>query len=88
MFVYRIDSYLMGSNEHLEIQTEINNRGEDAFNAMLEVQLPPGVTYNKADTTDPSVKILCSPTTLMNNNTILCEVGNPLRANRQVQQQT
>lgn len=88
MFVYRIDSYLMGSNEHLEIQTEINNRGEDAFNAMLEVQLPPGVTYNKADTTDPSVKILCSPPTLMNNNTILCEVGNPLRANRQVQQQT
>ena len=78
----------MGSNEHLEIQTEINNRGEDAFNAMLEVQLPPGVTYNKADTTDPSVKILCSPPTLMNNNTILCEVGNPLRANRQVQQQT
>ena len=74
----------MGSGEHLQIETEINNKGEDAFNAMLEVQLPPGVTYNKAETTDPGVKILCSPPTMSNNNTIVCEVGNPLRANRRV----
>jgi integrin alpha 8 len=79
-----IDSYLMGSGERLEIQTDILNTGEDAFNAVLEVQLPRGVNYINADTTEPGLNILCSPPTLLNNNTVTCEVGNPLRANRQV----
>merc|ERR1719195_1294625 len=79
-----IESYLMGSGERLEIQTEITNNGEDAFNALLEVQLPRGVSYINANTTDASVNILCSPPSVMNNNTVQCEVGNPLRANRQV----
>jgi len=79
-----IESYLMGSGERLEIQTLINNSGEDAFNAILEVQLPRGVSYINANTTDPGISILCSPPTPMNNNTVQCEVGNPLRANRQV----
>ena len=82
--VSRIESYLMGSGERLEIQTLINNSGEDAFNAILEVQLPRGVSYINANTTDPGISILCSPPTPMNNNTVQCEVGNPLRANRQV----
>lgn len=74
----------MGSGERLEIQTEINNYGEDAFNALLEVQLPRGVSYINANTTDPSVNILCSPPSPMNKNTVQCEVGNPLKANKQV----
>ena len=74
----------MGSGERLEIQTEITNKGEDAFNALLEVQLPMGVSYINANTTDPNVNILCSPPTPMNNNTVQCEVGNPLKANKQV----
>ena len=84
LFFVRIDSYLMGSGERLEIQSEITNSGEDAFNALLEVQLPRGVSYINANTTDPSVNILCSPPSVMNNNTVQCEVGNPLRANKQV----
>jgi len=79
-----IDSYLMGSGERLEIQTVINNSGEDAFNAVLEVQLPRGVSYINANTTDPGISILCSPPTPLNNNTVQCEVGNPLRANREI----
>ena len=81
---FSIESYLMGSGERLEIQTEITNNGEDAFNALLEVQLPRGVSYINANTTDASVNILCSPPSVMNNNTVQCEVGNPLRANKQV----
>eukprot|EP00092_Neocalanus_flemingeri_P075464 GFUD01093478.1.p1 GENE.GFUD01093478.1~~GFUD01093478.1.p1 ORF type:complete len:1604 (-),score=365.26 GFUD01093478.1:1523-5899(-) len=79
-----IDSYLMGSGERLEIQTVINNSGEDAFNAVLEVQLPRGVSYINANTTDPGISILCSPPTPLNNNTVQCEVGNPLRSNREI----
>merc|ERR1711892_445025 len=79
-----IDSYLMGSGERLEIQTVINNSGEDAFNAVLEVQLPRGVSYINANTTDTGINILCSPPTPLNNNTVQCEVGNPLRSNREI----
>ena len=82
----RLESYLMGSGERLEIQTEILNSGEDAFNALLEVQVPRGLNYINANTTDGGTSILCSPPTPRNNNTLLCEVGNPLRAGKQVSQ--
>jgi hypothetical protein len=74
----------MGSGERLEIQTEILNSGEDAFNALLEVQVPRGLNYINANTTDAAVSILCSPPTGRNNKTLVCEVGNPLRAGKKV----
>merc|ERR1719189_2798533 len=69
-----IESYLMGSGERLEIQTEITNNGEDAFNALLEVQLPRGVSYINANTTDLSVNILCSPPSVMNNKQVTARI--------------
>ena len=48
----------MGSGEQLEIFTEILNRGEDAYNARLEVQLPPG--QSGALLLVGFVEILCS----------------------------
>ena len=109
MFVSRTDSaYLLGSGDHLQLFTKITNRGEDAFNSMLWVQLPPGLTFIKAElvgyggfyidlpTYIDLPKLLCSPSTVgelevltdhwtvMSNNTIVCEVGNPLEANRAI----
>jgi len=87
IFCYpRLESYLMGSGERLEIQTEILNSGEDAFNALLEVQVPRGLNYINANTTDAAVSILCSPPTGRNNKTLVCEVGNPLRAGKKVRE--
>ena len=57
----RISSYLMGSGENLEIQTDITNNGEDAFNALLEVQIPQGVSYVNANTGTSGISIMCSP---------------------------
>ena len=74
----------MGSQERLEIQTEINNRGEGAFNAVLEVQIPPGVSYVNTNTGDSGVIIQCTSPGPRNNNTLTCEVGNPLRAGAKV----
>lgn len=74
----------MGSGEKLELRTDIKNRGEDAFNALLEVQIPRGVSYVNANTGESGVSILCSPPSARNNNTLQCEVGNPLRAGAQV----
>ena len=107
MFVSRTDSaYLLGSSDHLQLLTKITNRGEDAYNALLWVQLPPGLTYIKAELEEDIgeggfyiydlPKILCSPPTVgqlrvltdhwkvLSNNSIVCEVGNPLEANRAI----
>ena len=77
---FSIESYLMGSEDKLEIQADIINRGEDAFNAILEVHVPRGVNYVNANTGGSGVSILCSSPNPRNNNTLSCEVGNPLKA--------
>ena len=79
-----VESYLMGSGERLEVQTQISNQGEDAFNALLEVQLPRGVSYINANTSEPGLNILCSAPKPLNNYTLQCDVGNPLRANSEI----
>lgn len=71
----------------MEIVARIDNRGEDAFNAMLYLQMPADeVNFINANTSGSGsvVSILCSPPTLANNFTLQCEIGNPLPANAQV----
>ena len=50
----------MGSEDKLEIVADIINRGEDAFNAMLEVHVPRGINYVNANTGGSGVSIMCS----------------------------
>jgi hypothetical protein len=38
-FSSRLDAYVIGSGEKLEISADIKNSGEDAFNAMLYLQV-------------------------------------------------
>ena len=68
----------------MEITADIYNGGEDAFNAMLYLQLPREVNYISANSSTSGVSILCSPPSGMNNRTLQCDVGNPLPANTQV----
>ena len=44
-----MDAYVIGSGEKLEISADIRNDGEDAFNAMLYLQIPRGVNYINAN---------------------------------------
>jgi Integrin alpha len=44
-----MDAYVIGSGEKLEISADIKNEGEDAFNAMLYLQIPRGVNYINAN---------------------------------------
>ena len=69
----------MGSGEWMEIQTEIANYGEDAFNAVLQVQVPRGVSYVNANSTDAGVRLWCDAPSLANNYTVECKIGNPLK---------
>jgi hypothetical protein len=49
LFDHRMDAYVIGSGEKLEISADIKNEGEDAFNAMLYLQIPRGVNYINAN---------------------------------------
>ena len=77
-------AYVIGAGEKLEIIAKVDNEGEDAFNAMLYVQIPQGVNFINADSSN-SVSVLCSPPTMANNRTLKCEIGNPLPPYSQVQ---
>ncbi len=46
---FSLEAYVIGSGEKLEISAEIQNGGEDAFNAMLYLQIPRGVNYINAN---------------------------------------
>ena len=68
----------------MEMSVDIINQGEDAFNAMLYLQLPKEVNYNGVENTNPGLSVLCSPPSPMNNRTLQCDVGNPLPSNTKV----
>ena len=71
-------TYVVGAGKDLEIIATVFNEGngaEDAFNAMLYVQIPQGVNYNKAS-------VPCSKPSPSNNMTLKCEIGNPLPPGR------
>ncbi len=52
-----MDAYVIGSGEKLEISADIKNEGEDAFNAMLYLQIPRGVNYINANSRFGSIKL-------------------------------
>lgn len=75
-----VTRYLLGSNEKLELLVLIENLGEDSFETTMKLQLPEGVDFNKIIEVDTNeARISCSEG---RNNTVLCEIGNPLPASK------
>ena len=83
-FIFSSDAFVYGGEDKMQISAEIINQGEDAFNAMLYLQLPKEVNYMSAEAVTPGLSVLCSPPSPMNNRTLQCDVGNPLPANTKV----
>ena len=77
-------AFQYGGQDKMEITAEIINNGEDAFNAMLYLQLPREINWNSASSSTPGVSVLCSAPDAMNNRTLECDVGNPFPANTRV----
>jgi len=77
------DAFVYGGEDKIEISADIINNGEDAFNAMLYLQLPKEINYMSAESTTSGLSVLCEPPSMMNNRTLQCNVGNPLPANTQ-----
>ena len=75
---------MIGSKKWLALQIQILNKGEDAFNALLEVKFPYLVSFIKADNMEPGRTLLCSAPKPLNNYTLQCEIGNPLGENSEI----
>ena len=78
-------NYVIGSKEKIVIKAIVTNGGEDAFNSRFFLQIPRGVSFSKANSSDTEVSLLCDEPTAMNEYTLRCEIGNPLAANSMVE---
>lgn len=80
------DTYLLGSNESLTVEVLITNNGEDAFEANFFMNIPQGLDYKSTkrigETRDTSY--ICTPPSLATNNTLKCDIGNPLPGRKSV----
>lgn len=65
----------------MKIDVEVQNEGEDAFEAMFNMLMPPGANFTKIERLDSSkteIPITCSAPSAGNNHTLKCDIGNPL----------
>ncbi|XP_044732044.1 integrin alpha-PS2 isoform X2 [Chrysoperla carnea] len=76
-----VNKFVLGSNEKLKIDVEVQNEGEDAFEAMFNMKIPEGVNFTKIERLDSSkadIPVTCSAPSSANNRTLKCDIGNPL----------
>lgn len=75
-----VESFLQGSKDKLEFDVVVHNLGEDSFESSFDMHLPEGILFNKIrQGGHTEVRILCSAP---ENNTVICDIGNPLPANK------
>ena len=86
-----MDEYSVGSEDRFEINLEIHNHGEDAYEATFYLNLPEAVNYVKTEVMEGygeishgSIPVLCSPPTINNNVVLKFDLGNPMEANSKV----
>lgn len=80
------EKYLLGANESLTLDVKISNLGEDAFEASFFLNIPPGVDYKSTKRIGESrdVSYICTAPSAATNNTLKCDIGNPLPAGKSV----
>ncbi|XP_032674406.1 integrin alpha-PS2 isoform X2 [Odontomachus brunneus] len=80
-----VGKYLLGSGKRLELEVLVQNNGEDAFEATYNLQLPTGIDYIKIERIETlEIPVHCSAPKQSNNNTLRCDIGNPLPQNKLV----
>ncbi|CAD1475193.1 unnamed protein product, partial [Heterotrigona itama] len=75
-----VQKYLLGSGKRLQLDVLVQNTGEDAFEATYNLKLPAGIDYIKVEKIETmGVPVQCSAPKQSNNNTLRCDIGNPLQ---------
>ena len=86
--VYRsVNRYLLGSEQRLELDVIVENKGEDSFETTYTMVMPAGINYiniERMDSAEREFLVQCSAPSRTNNNTLRCDLGNPLPQNRLV----
>lgn len=81
------ESFLLGSNEKLKVDVIVQNEGEDSFETTFDMTVPPGVNYVKIERLDDNendIPVQCSAPSIMTNNSLHCDIGNPLPRDKYV----
>ncbi|WAR14263.1 ITA8-like protein [Mya arenaria] len=71
------DSYTLGEEKELDILVFVTNKGEDAFESILNITVPEGVEFRKIKDKKYEIPIFCN---VFNKSFISCDLGNPLPA--------
>ncbi|XP_008181266.1 integrin alpha-PS2 [Acyrthosiphon pisum] len=82
------ESFLLGSNKKLKVDVIVQNEGEDSFETTFDMTVPPGINYVKIERIDDNendIPVQCSAPSEMTNNTLHCDIGNPLPRDKYVQ---
>lgn len=84
--VHSNDTHLIGSDDLLEFDVKVLNLGEDAFESGFFMTVPKGMTFRKAIPIGEKseTQVTCTPPSAATNDTLKCEIGNPLLANKAV----
>jgi len=86
--IYRsVNQYLLGSEKRLELDVIVENKHEDSFETTFVMVVPAGVNYiniERMDNAEREILVQCSAPSPANNNTLRCDLGNPLPKNRLV----
>lgn len=82
-------NYVLGSGENVYVDVNVENSGEDAFEAAYYLQIPAGVTYAKMERLDKDTDaspIYCSISNQdsSGNSTLKCDLGNPMASGQTV----
>nr|XP_054932188.1 integrin alpha-PS2-like [Dermacentor andersoni] len=80
-----MEEFLIGSTGNVELSVAIDNRGEDAFEAMMFVAIPPDLNYVKVDKGKlDSVTCGGALKQASGESHLACDVQNPLPAGKKV----
>merc|ERR1712117_215922 len=88
------EEHIVGSNNNMELQVEVTNAGEDAFEAKFKLRLEQNLrfvklkderstwtgTKNIEGEEEATANLLCSPPDKNNGWTLECNLGNPMLA--------
>ncbi|CAH1791054.1 unnamed protein product [Owenia fusiformis] len=73
--------HILDDNTPIRIHIAVENKGENAFEAQLTLQLPSGTKYIRTSDVSSTRPISC---TNVNENLVSCDIGNPLPSYQKV----
>ncbi|XP_064647988.1 integrin alpha pat-2-like isoform X1 [Lineus longissimus] len=76
--------FIIGSGQAVEFTIEIDNYGEDAYASQVTVEFPKGTGFINVYNIHSQTEVTCS-TMEMNVTYVICDIGNPLKANNSVE---